>query len=103
MKKNNVNDNDSGSNGKKDELTYQYDLEYISTTREGALARDLAEGLGDMKNIRYYFSVTLTYSERYLREVYRKVKETPEHRIKKSRGALFTYLVKKYEHFDTDD
>jgi len=96
--KNNVNDND-----KKKEFVYEYDFSYMFSTREGMIAKELAEGLDDTKNIRYYFSVALNHSERYLMEVYRKVQETPIQNIKKSRGALFTYLIKKYEHFDTDD
>ena len=98
----NVNDN---KNGKKEneELRYIYDLQFMSSTREGILARELAEGLNDKKSLRYYFSLALEYSERYLRGIYRKVKETPEYKIKKSRGALFAYLVRKYEHLDIDD
>ncbi len=101
MEKINVNDN--GENGRKDNQSYLNDLQYILATREGQLASEFAEGLGDTKNIRYYISATLEHSERFLRDIYRKVKETPEHRIKKSRGALFTYLVQKYEEHDTDD
>jgi hypothetical protein len=104
MIKNNVNDNDRKSEieGKND-FEYEYDFGYMFSTVEGLLAKEIAEGLNDTKNIRYYFSVALDHSERYLRDIYRKVRETPAHKIKKSRGALFTYLVKKYEHFDTHD
>src|ERR1700722_6963232 len=110
MKEKNVNDNDNDSENeekikdeKRDDLVYEYDLQYLSGIREGLLAKEIAEGLNDMKSIRYYFSISLEYSERYIREIYRKVRETPEHKIKKSRGALFTYLIRKYEHRDTDD
>jgi len=108
MKEKNVNDNDiekeeKGQDEKRDDLVYEYDLQYFSGIREGLLAKEIAEGLNDMKSIRYYFSIALEYSERYIREIYRKVKETPEHKIKRSRGALFTYLIRKYEHLDTDD
>lgn len=102
MKINNVGDNDNG-NKRENDLTYVYGVQFLMSTREGALAKELAEKLNDTKNIRYYISVALDHSERFLRDIYRKVQETPEHRIKKSRGALFAYLVKKYEHFDTDD
>ena len=101
MEKINVNDNDK-KEGKID-LVYEYDLRYMLSTREGLLARDLSEGLNDAKSIRFYFSMALEHSEQFLREIYRKVMETPQHKIKKSRGALFVFLVKKYEHFDTDD
>lgn len=97
MKKINVNDN--GEN----DLKYEYDLQYMRSTREGMLANEFAEGLNDKKSLRFYFSMALEHSERYLRDIYRKTMDTPEHRIKKSRGALFAYLVKKYEPLDTDD
>jgi hypothetical protein len=105
MIKNNDNvSNDSNvENEKKSAFEYEYDFGYMFSTREGLLAKDIAEGLNDTKNIRYYFSVALDHSERYLCDIYRKVRETPEHKIKKSRGALFTYLVRKYEKFDSDD
>jgi hypothetical protein len=101
MKKINVNDN--GGNENKEDLKYEYDLRYMLSTREGMLANEFAEGLNDNKSLRFYFSMALEHSERYLRDIYRKVRETPEHKIKKSRGALFAYLVRKYEHLDTYD
>src|ERR1039458_3875493 len=101
MEKINVNDN--GGKEKKDDLVYEYDLRYMLSTREGMLAREFAEGLNDKKSLRFYFSMALDHSERYLRDIYRKTMDTPEHKIKKSRGALFSYLVKKYEQFDTID
>lgn len=101
--KNNDNVQKNDQNGKENELVYEYDLRYILSTKEGLLAKYLAEGLRDTKNIRYYISVTLDHSEKFLKEIYRKAKETPEHRIKKSRGALFAFLIKRYGEFDTFD
>jgi hypothetical protein len=101
MKKINVNDN--GGNDNTDDLKYEYDLKYMLSTREGMVARELAEGLNDRKSIRYYFSMALEHSEQFLREIYRKVQQTPENNIRKSKGALFAYLIKKYEHLDTFD
>ena len=100
MTKNNDN---VGKNGNNDDLKYEYDLQYMLSTREGTLAKYLAEGLDDRKSLRFFFSLALEHSERYLREIYRKVQETPEHKIKKSRGAFFAYLVRKYEHLDDYD
>ena len=94
----NVNDRNEKHIGE-----YVYDYGSMLSTWEGSIAKNLAEGLNDMKNIRYYYSLTYEYSERYLKEIYQKVMETPEHKIKKSRGALFAYLVKRYAHFDTFD
>lgn len=94
----NVNDKDEKHISK-----YVYDYGDLFASWEGHIAKNLAETLNDMKNVRYYYSIAHDYSERYLMEICQKVMETPEHKIKKSRGALFAYLVKKYGHFDTDD
>ena len=103
MTKNNDNVSPKNRNANEEDMKYIYDLKYVASTREGMLAKEFAEGLNDMKSLRYYFSLTLEHSERYLRDVYRLAMETPQHKIKKSRGALFAYLVKKYEHLDTHD
>ncbi len=66
-------------------------------TREELLARDLAAGLNDEANLRFYFSVCRKYPEELLRKTYGQVKEIPFDKIKKSRGALFNYLIQKYE------
>lgn len=66
-------------------------------TREELLARDLAAGLNDEANLRFYFSVCRKYPEEFLRKTYGQVKEIPLDKIKKSRGALFNYLIQKHE------
>jgi len=65
--------------------------------KEELLATDLAEGLDDKANIRFYFSVCRKYPEELLRKIYSQVKEIPPEKIKKSRGALFNYLLQNYE------
>lgn len=97
------NNDNVHKNEKNDELKYEYDLQYMLSTREGMLARDLAEGLNDQKSLRFFYSLALEHSERYLREIYRKVRETPDHKIKKSRGAFFAFLAEKYKHLDDYD
>lgn len=61
------------------------------------MARDLAAGLGDEANLRFYFSACRKYPEEFLRKIYGQVKEIPLTKIKKSRGALFNYLIQKHE------
>jgi len=65
-------------------------------TREELLALDLAEALNDRRGLALYLSYANKYPESLLRRVLGEVKETPEERIKKSRGALFNHLVQKY-------
>lgn len=64
-------------------------------TEKELLAIDLAEALNDNKNLPLYLSYCKRYPEQLLRRVLSEVKEMPQERIRKSRGALFNYLVQK--------
>lgn len=66
-------------------------------TKEELLARDLAAGLDDKANLGFYLSVCRKYPERVLRGIYSQVKEIPLNKIRKSRGALFNYLIQKHD------
>ena len=57
------------------------------------LANELAETLKDREAIQYYLSLTKKYHEAYLRQILTKVMSIDESQIRKTRGALFTYLV----------
>ena len=52
----NVKNDDKKGN---DDVTIVYDLNYILSTKEGQFAKFMAEGLDDMKNIRYYISIEI--------------------------------------------
>jgi DNA-binding transcriptional MocR family regulator len=65
-------------------------------TREEILAFDLATALNEPDELPFYLSFAQTYPESFLRETLSRVNQTPRHRIKKSRAALFTYLVRRY-------
>ena len=79
------------SNAKTDLLK-----ECESKTREQLLAADLAESLKDHRSLKLYLSYAYRYPESLLREVLSQVKQTPEQKIRKSRGALFTYLLHQH-------
>jgi biotin operon repressor len=66
-------------------------------TKEELLASDMAEMLDDQRNIRQYLSYARKYPESVLREFLSQAQQTPSHRIRKSRAALFAYLVKQYD------
>jgi biotin operon repressor len=66
-------------------------------TKEELLASDISETLEDQRNIRQYLFYARRYPESVLREFLSQAKQTPSHRIKKSRAALFAYLVKQYD------
>lgn len=63
--------------------------------REQLLAQDLAQGLGDLHGFPLYLSYAKRYPESGLRAIMAAVREIPPERIKKSRGALFNYLVQQ--------
>lgn len=69
----------------------------FSITKEELLALDLAEGLSDRANLGFYLSVCRKYPEGLLRKIYSQVKEIPSEKIRKSRGALFNYLLQNYD------
>ena len=66
-------------------------------SRQELLALDLAEALNDYKNLALYLFYSKKYPESFLRKVLGEVKEIPAEKIKKSKGALFSYLIKKYD------
>lgn len=60
------------------------------------LAVDIATLLHDQKNLALYRSYCKKYPSSLLRKVMDEVKQLPPEKIKKSRGALFNYLVQTY-------
>jgi len=65
-------------------------------TREELLALDLAKGLNDRKSFPFYLTVARQYPEQLLRKLLGEVKEIPPEKLKKSRAALFNFLLKQY-------
>ena len=70
--------------------------EFKPRTRQELLAFDLATALNDRKSLFVYLSYAKRYPESILRRILGDVKEIPAGKIKKSRAALFSYLIKKY-------
>lgn len=58
-----------------------------------ALAIEVANALQDQGALPFYQQCTEKYSEDFIRTTLMKVLSIPESQIKRSRGALFTYLV----------
>jgi len=80
------------NNGNKNFLNFSFKPK----TKEELLSVDLAKELNDRKNLSLYLHYAEKYPESFLRRVLGEVKEIPAERIKKSKAALFFYLVKKY-------
>ena len=83
--------NDIDSKNSRDSL-----LKTAKQSKSTELAMDIAKALGDHKNLALYISYSRRYPIWLLRKVLGEVKEIPSEKIKKSRGALFNYLVQKY-------
>ncbi len=60
------------------------------------LAQRIAKEFEDEGNLGYYEDLCERYPEHLINRAFSEVKKVPQVKIKKSRGALFTYLVKKY-------
>ncbi len=95
-----TNDNnitrDINNNVREDNLKHNRTDEFIPETRQELLALDLAEALNDRKALLVYLSYARKYPESLLRRILVNVKEIPADEIKKSRAALFIFLIKKY-------
>jgi hypothetical protein len=63
-------------------------------TKQEKLAQELASAFNDQDSLRFYRECTLKYSEDFLRKKMQKVLSIPEDQIRKTRGALFTYLIR---------
>lgn len=57
------------------------------------LANELAETLNDREALPFYLSLTRKYHEDFLRKTLAKVMSISDTSIRKTRGALFTYLI----------
>jgi hypothetical protein len=66
-----------------------------STTiyNENKLAYEIANALKDKEALPLYLTFTRKYQESFLRKILTRVMSIPEEKIKRTRGALFTYLV----------
>ncbi|MCK4351823.1 hypothetical protein KAW65_00255 [candidate division WOR-3 bacterium] len=74
--------------------SYQPKVE--AKAKEELLAERIAKTFKDEENLSYYETLCERYSEDLINLAFREVKKIPSSKIRKSRGALFTYLVKKY-------
>lgn len=71
--------------------------------QEIRLADEIAEALDDHHSHALFLQFAHRYKEEHLRDVLEKVLSVPDRKIKKTRGALYTFLVTKYSHEYTRD
>jgi len=77
-----------------DRALYESETEAPATPKE-ELALELALTLHDRKGLPFYRHCVSEYPEAFLRSKLARVMKTPEPQIKKSRGALFNFLVRQ--------
>ena len=63
---------------------------------EVKLANEIAETLKDRDSIALFLTYARKYKESFLRNILAKVMAIDEAKIRKSRGALFTFLVNQH-------
>jgi hypothetical protein len=66
---------------------YDYDPHKIK------LANEIADTLNDRDALPLYLIYARKYQETFLRKILAKVMSIPESKIRRTRGALFTFLV----------
>jgi hypothetical protein len=73
------------------------------TLQEKKLANEIAEALNDREALTLYLAFTRKYHEAFLRKILVRVLSVPEEKIKKTRGALFTYLIGQHGEDNTNN
>jgi hypothetical protein len=64
--------------------------------RANELARTIAEAFSDTDNLATYQILCRKYPDSAVRAAHRAALSVPDEKVKRSRLALFTFLVKKY-------
>lgn len=67
----------------------------MATPKQIKLAREIAFALNDEDSMATHIEFAEKYSEDFLRKQLQRALSTPEEQIRKSRGALCTFLVKQ--------
>ena len=68
----------------------------LNSTSTRTKAEKLARELGETDNIPYFETIFTKFADNTIENILSKVKQVPDSKIKVSRGALFTFLLKKY-------
>jgi hypothetical protein len=63
---------------------------------DNRLAYELASALNDKEAMGMYIAFVQKYQEDFLKRILLRVMSIPDNKIKRTRGALFTYLIKEH-------
>lgn len=78
-------------------MTSTRPIPFIPKTQADALALEIAREFGDEVRLSFYRQVCSAHTHAIVYRAFRAAQSTPPWRIKKSRRALFIYLIHKYE------
>ncbi len=81
---------------KKDILNVNVRGHPSSAVEEDILAREICQSFDDQENLALYQSYIRKYPREIIEKAFKEALKLPSKKIKKTRGALFTYLVKYY-------
>lgn len=70
---------------------------FIPKTAADSLALEIAQAFNDEKHLSTYRKVCLRRNLSAVYKVYRETMSIPPHRIKKSRRAIFFFLLRAYD------
>ena len=73
---------------------------FMYSPTEIQLAHEIAERLNDPDALSLYLSYTQQIPHEKLREILNKVCSIPEREIRRTKGALFTFLVGQYSKYN---
>lgn len=79
-----------------DEVGSERPLPFTPRSRQDELAAEVAAAFKDQRRLVLYRSLCNAYDEQSIRRALATVQAVPEERIRKSRPALFVYLLKHY-------
>jgi hypothetical protein len=66
------------------------------SNQEIKLANEIANTLNDRESIQMHLQYAARYQEPFLRRILNKVMSIPEQNIRRTRGALYTFLVNQH-------
>jgi len=94
IKRERINDNTGGTESSDSNPDTFNRMDQI--TKKYLLAFYLAKALNDEGNLLLYLSYSKKYPEFFLMKILEQVKQIPDSKIKKGRGALFNYFIQKH-------
>lgn len=70
-------------------------MTFMTTNYHHKLAHHLADTLNDYDALPFYLSCVQKYSEDHITKILNRVMAIPEQKIRRSRAALFTFLIQQ--------